>query len=57
VLRRTEDELQEKAAKSKASLEEMKSYPGKFHNPLKLFEVRLCQIERMNGKNKVSPRV
>lgn len=57
VLRRSADELQGKVDQNKATLDEMRSNPGKFHNPLKLFDVRLRQLEWIKGKSMKSPQV
>ncbi|MBM7713115.1 tetratricopeptide (TPR) repeat protein [Bacillus thermophilus] len=56
VLRKSADELQETVDKNKAKLDDMKSNPEKFHNPLKLFDVRLRQLEWMKGKSKTGSR-
>lgn len=57
VLRRSADEIQGKVDQNKATLDEMRANPGNFHNPLKLFDIRLRQLEWMKGKSKTAGKI
>lgn len=54
VLKKSADSYQEQVEKNKAALSEMRSHPETFRDPIKLFDVRLRQVEWLEFQGKSS---